>query len=309
MALFIDTSKKFENLFSIISFLNTAHNSDTKINKNIDGLSNYELQGLEELECITEKDEFYDLKNLKGIETKRDFIQKVYEVIKSHNTDNSVWELTNPSSNKDFNLDEISSSGYLSVPGIKDLIRFVTWTHLQDLDFVNVNDNFIKKQFQSEHPLKENGHVMIISNDVRKQFATQWSNNLLLSYGTGSDIMPSFDFAFKSYFNKKNFKKGTKISIKDFLKDLSKEYPWILQGKIGSIAIEKVIALESLPWWKDDYDPKYVIQPSVAKTLLIAQQEKKIELFSPKDDDNSKNFLLSISNQPIIDLKVLAPNG
>lgn len=309
MALLNSPYKKFEVLYGIISYLNTAHASDEKIEKNIKGFLSYHLQGLEELHCIKLKNNFYDIQSLKSIVNKTDFIRQVYKVISLYNTDKFVWELTNPENNEDFEIDNISDSGYGTVLGIRDLIRFITWTHLQDLEFVNVNDNFINKQFKLNHPLKENGQVMVIFNDPRKQLATQWSNNLLLSYGTGSDIMPNFDFAFEIFFNKENFKKGSKISLVEFLKNLSIEYPWILQGKIGSSAIDKVVELESLSWWKDDYDPKYVIQPSVAKALLIAHEEKKIELISPKDDDNSKNYLLSISNEAIIDFKVLSPNG
>ena len=43
----------------------------------------------------------------------------------------------------------------------------------------------------------------------------------------------------------------------------------------------------------------------MSKSLLIAQEEKKIELIPPKDDDNSKNYILSVTNEPCLNLKVL----
>tara|TARA_B100000287_G_scaffold311384_1_gene294650 strand:+ start:218 stop:1153 length:936 start_codon:yes stop_codon:yes gene_type:complete len=311
MALLSIETKKFDNLYSIISFLKTAPHANDKIEKAIYGLDSNEIKGLEELQCIKEVNEFFNIKGLKDIETRADFIKKVYEVIKSYNNDKLIWKLENPETNESFDLANISKSGLGAVSGIQDLIRFITWLHLQDLVPTGVNNKIINQQFKSDHPLKENGYVMIVFNDFRRSQATQWANSLLLSneIGTVSDIMPNFDFALDIYLKKENFRKGSTIKVSEFMDNLSKEYPWIIQGKIGKTAIQEVIETQSLPWWKNGYDSKYIIQPSVSKSLLIAQEEKKIELIPPKDDDNSKNYILSVTNEPCLNLKVLNPNG
>ena len=249
-------------------------------------------------------------KGLKDIETRADFIKKVYEVIKSYNNDKLIWKLENPETNESFDLANISKSGLGAVSGIQDLIRFITWLHLQDLVRTGVNNKIINQQFKSDHPLKENGYVMIVFNDFRRSQATQWANSLLLSneIGTVSDIMPNFDFALDIYLKKENFRKGSTIKVSEFMDNLSKEYPWIIQGKLVKLQYKRLLKHNST-WWKNDYDSKYIIQPSVSKSLLIAQEEKKIELIPPKDDDNSKNYILSVTNEPCLNLKVLNPNG
>ena len=295
--------------YTVSFLLKTAPNANDKIEKAIYGLDSNEIKGLEELQCIKEVNEFFNIKGLKDIETRADFIKKVYEVIKSYNNDKLIWKLENPETNESFDLANISKSGLGAVSGIQDLIRFITWLHLQDLVPTGVNNKIINQQFKSDHPLKENGYVMIVFNDFRRSQATQWANSLLLSneIGTVSDIMPNFDFALDIYLKKENFRKGSTIKVSEFMDNLSKEYPWIMQGKIGKTAIQEVIETQSLPWWKNDYDSKYIIQPSVSKSLLIAQEEKKIELIPPKDDDNSKNYILSVTNEPCLNLKVLNP--